>query len=132
MKESFFYSGFDQEGLFRISGNVRIMEKLRQSFDQYGDANLEEDGDIMAVAGLLKLFLRELPESIIPEHMTSEFIAIEDGEFKLLELKYCACILAFCQYLQKSNQLPSPQFDYWELYFIMCTLGVGVNDSCYY
>ncbi|KAL5019087.1 hypothetical protein ScPMuIL_004809 [Solemya velum] len=94
--------GFDQEGLFRISGNVRIMEKLRQSFDQHGDADLEEDGDIMAVAGLLKLFLRELPESIIPEHMTSEFVAIEDG-YSSDQAKCIHCMKLKLQEISKEN-----------------------------
>lgn len=75
--------GIEQEGIFRVSGSVRVVEKLKSSFDQTGEANLSEDDDIMAVAGLLKLFLRELPESVIPEHMTKHLITIEQGEYKV-------------------------------------------------
>lgn len=72
--------GVDQEGIFRVSGSARAMDKLKTSFNVTGDADLEGEPDIMAVAGLLKLFLRELPDSLIPEHLTQEFIAIETGE----------------------------------------------------
>ncbi|XP_064601221.1 protein FAM13A-like isoform X2 [Liolophura sinensis] len=72
-------NGIEQEGIFRVSGSARVVEKLKSSFDQTGEANLSEDDDIMAVAGLLKLFLRELPESVVPEHMTKHIIAIEQG-----------------------------------------------------
>ena len=62
-----------------MSGSQRVVEKLRSSFDLHGDANLEEDGDIFAVAGLLKMFLRELPESAIPEKMTRRFVTVQEG-----------------------------------------------------
>lgn len=75
--------GYDQEGIFRVNGSARIIEKLRTSFDQTGDADLAEDGDVMAVAGLLKLFLRELPDSVIPEHMTKQFVNIHESKCKI-------------------------------------------------
>lgn len=55
-----------QEGLFRISGNAKLVEKLKQSFDSTGDAPLETEGDLASAAALLKQFLRELPQPLIP------------------------------------------------------------------
>jgi len=55
------------------------VEKMRSSFDRTGNADLEEAGDVMAVAGLLKLFLRELPEAVIPEHLTKLFVQAQLG-----------------------------------------------------
>ncbi|ESP03869.1 hypothetical protein LOTGIDRAFT_110377, partial [Lottia gigantea] len=82
--------GLDQEGIFRINGSARIVDKIRTSFDQTGDADLDEDCDVMAIAGALKLYLRELPDSTVPEHMTNQFIAIQEGDsdscVKLLKL----------------------------------------------
>lgn len=55
-----------QEGLFRVSGNAKLVEKLKQSFDLTGDAALETEGDLSSAAALLKQFLRELPQPLIP------------------------------------------------------------------
>lgn len=62
-----------------MNGSQRVVEKLRNSFDLHGDASLEEDQDVMAVAGLLKLFLRELPKAPVPEHMTRRFVMTQEG-----------------------------------------------------
>ena len=72
--------GLDQEGIFRVSGNAKIQERLRNSFDRSGDADLDDAGDVMAVAGLLKLFLRELPDCVIPQTLTARFVAVQEGE----------------------------------------------------
>lgn len=63
-----------------MNGNARVIEKLRECFEKHGDADLESAEDIFAVAGLLKLFLRELPESVIPESMTSKFVHCQEGK----------------------------------------------------
>lgn len=75
--------GLDHEGIFRVNGSQRVLDKLKLSFDQHGNANLDEDNDVMAVAGLLKMFLRELPESTIPERMTKKFVNVQEGNYLL-------------------------------------------------
>lgn len=77
--EHIYRYGVNEEGIFRMSGSTLILDKLKTSFNVFGDADLEADGDIMAVAGLLKLFLRELPDSVIPESLTKAFLAIQAG-----------------------------------------------------
>ena len=72
-------AGLDCEGVFRVNGNQRVVDKLKLTFDQTGDADFEEAGDIMAVAGLLKLFLRELPDAIIPDSLTGQFVRVQEG-----------------------------------------------------
>ena len=48
--------GLNQEGIYRINGNTKLIESLRTKFNQEGDADL--DGvDIYSVGNLLKLFL---------------------------------------------------------------------------
>lgn len=73
-------SGLNQEGLFRISANVRLVEKLRRSFDESGDAPLEDAGDVAAAAALLKQFLRDLPQPVIPTHLNQPFFAAVRGK----------------------------------------------------
>ena len=76
---TFVTPGIQQEGIFRVNGNSRVVESLRLGYDGAGDAALESADDIMAVAGLLKLFLRELPQSIIPETLTAQFVRTQEG-----------------------------------------------------
>ncbi|XP_064639103.1 protein FAM13A-like isoform X3 [Lineus longissimus] len=70
--------GMNCEGIFRVNGNAKYVEKLKDSFDRTGDANLEDVDDVYAVAGILKLFLRELPEGVISAKTTKKFIEIQD------------------------------------------------------
>ncbi|XP_076368806.1 protein FAM13A-like isoform X3 [Tachypleus tridentatus] len=67
-------NGLKQEGIFRIEGNARLTNKLKTAFDQAGDALLETEGDVPSVASLLKLFLQELPEPVVPASLCPEFL----------------------------------------------------------
>ena len=51
-----YVSGLDQEGIYRVNGNAKVIEALRVSFDKVGDANFT-DNDIYSIGGILKLFL---------------------------------------------------------------------------
>jgi len=54
------------QGIFRLSGsNVRV-QQLRKEFDKGENPNLTLVEDPHVIAGLLKLFLRELPEPLFP------------------------------------------------------------------
>lgn len=44
------------EGIYRISGNAKVMEKIKDEFDRFGMAKLDQC-DIYSVGGTLKLFL---------------------------------------------------------------------------
>ena len=67
--------GINEEGLFRVNGNVRIAERLRASFEQSDDVVLDATRtDVMSVATLLKLFLRELPDGVVPQADTKRFV----------------------------------------------------------
>lgn len=77
-------SGLTLEGLFRVSGNVKLVEKLKNSFDTFGDAPLEAMGDVPSAAALIKLFLRELPEPVIPTNVHRSFLDIVQGNVNLI------------------------------------------------
>ncbi|XP_071953922.1 protein FAM13A-like isoform X2 [Antedon mediterranea] len=95
--------GIGHEGIFRMSGSSRIVDKLRASFDKYGDADLEEAGDVMAVAGLLKLYLRELPEAIVPDKFHQRFLAVYEETNGSNSVKQLDMIKQILDELPKQN-----------------------------
>jgi hypothetical protein len=78
-------AGMKCGGLFRLSaGNPKLVERLRASFDRTGDADLEGAGDVATVASLLKLWLRELPEPVIANHVATELLCMHESKFMAL------------------------------------------------
>lgn len=70
-----------EEGIFRLSGSNIVIKALRERFDAEGDVNLVTDGqyyDVHAVASLLKLYLRELPATILTRELHLEFLKCLD------------------------------------------------------
>ena len=66
-----------EEGIFRLSGSNTVIKALRDRFNTEGDVNLTAEGkyhDIHAVASLLKLYLRELPSTILTRELHMEFL----------------------------------------------------------
>uniref|UniRef100_A0A3Q1MAP3 Family with sequence similarity 13 member A n=1 Tax=Bos taurus TaxID=9913 RepID=A0A3Q1MAP3_BOVIN len=70
------FRGLTQEGLFRVNGNVKVVEQLRWKFESGVPVELGRDGDVCAAASLLKLFLRELPESVITSTLQPRFLQL--------------------------------------------------------
>ncbi|XP_078259491.1 protein FAM13A isoform X2 [Rhinoraja longicauda] len=68
--------GLDQEGLFRVNGNVKVVERLRQGYDQSSVPDLGQEADVCSVASLLKLFLRELPDALIVSRLHPCFMRL--------------------------------------------------------
>lgn len=70
-----------EEGIFRLSGSNVVIRQLRERFNTEGDLNLITDDqyyDIHAVASLLKLYLRELPTTILTRELHLEFLAVTE------------------------------------------------------
>jgi hypothetical protein len=70
-------SQLTHEGIFRVSGNARLMEKLKTLFNHLGDAPLESESvDVATSASMLKMYLRELPDPLIPTRMNYYFFTL--------------------------------------------------------
>ncbi|GAM17457.1 hypothetical protein SAMD00019534_006320, partial [Acytostelium subglobosum LB1] len=68
------------EGIFRLSGANSQIKSMKQCFDSGEDINLNDCEDVHTVAGLLKLYLRELPEPLFPFDTYPSFIEIAKSD----------------------------------------------------
>lgn len=63
-----------EEGLFRVPGSTSEVRRLKMGFDT-GLADLNDRvSDPHAVAGTLKLYLRELPEPLLTFNLYREWL----------------------------------------------------------
>ncbi|XP_034777537.2 protein FAM13A-like isoform X1 [Acipenser ruthenus] len=112
MVEYLMEHGLQQEGLFRVNGNVKVVDQLRQRYESGEDVDLVQDGDVCSVASLLKLFLRELPDGVITSAAQPAVIRLyqahsDDAQLKkdlkdllrqLPDIHYCL-LKYLCQFL---------------------------------
>uniref|UniRef100_A0A3B3UJP6 Rho GTPase activating protein 27 n=1 Tax=Poecilia latipinna TaxID=48699 RepID=A0A3B3UJP6_9TELE len=68
--------GLDIDGLYRVSGNLAVIQKLRFKADHGEELDLEDGQweDVHVITGALKLFFRELPEPLFPFSHFNEFV----------------------------------------------------------
>ncbi|KAI9029886.1 Rho GTPase activation protein [Phycomyces nitens] len=66
--------GVMEVGIYRISGSMSTVNGLRTLFEDGSDVDLEvTQPDPHAVGALLKMYLRELPEPIVPTELAQEY-----------------------------------------------------------
>jgi len=65
------------EGIFRLSGSQILIEQYRDKFNQGVDVVLAHENDPHTVAGLLKLYFREMPEPILTYDLYDSFLAAQ-------------------------------------------------------
>ncbi|XP_060618970.2 rho GTPase-activating protein 9 isoform X1 [Anolis sagrei] len=101
--------GLDVDGIYRVSGNLAIIQKLRFIVDReravtsdgryvFPEQRFQEErlqlsdpqwDDVHVITGALKLFFRELPEPLVPCSLFDEFIAsvkLPDSKDKVAKL----------------------------------------------
>ncbi|KAM9709894.1 rho GTPase-activating protein 15 isoform 2-T2 [Menidia menidia] len=124
--------GLDANGIYRVSGNLATIQKIRFIIDQEEDLDLDQSQweDIHVVTGALKLFFRELPEPLFPFKFFQPFVdtvKIKDSREKTQAVK---------KLIQK---LPKPNHDTMKVLFthlqrvlafskknLMSTQGIGI------
>ncbi|KAF4789660.1 Rho GTPase-activating protein 22 [Turdus rufiventris] len=80
--------GLTEEGLFRMPGQANLVKDLQDSFDCGEKPLFDSNTDVHTVASLLKLYLRELPEPVIPFAKYEDFLSCgqllskDEGEAK--------------------------------------------------
>ncbi|KAJ6787366.1 hypothetical protein PWT90_10805 [Aphanocladium album] len=74
-------NALNEEGIFRLSGSNIVIKQIRERFNNESDIDLITDEhyyDIHAVASLLKLYLRELPSTILTRDLHLDFLNTTD------------------------------------------------------
>lgn len=68
--------GMDEVGIYRLSGATSEVRKLKEAFDNNSQSALVQvaEADIHAVAGLLKMYLRDLPEPLFTDECYPKFV----------------------------------------------------------
>ncbi|XP_063789803.1 rho GTPase-activating protein 15 isoform X1 [Pseudophryne corroboree] len=84
--------GLDAGGLYRVSGNLSTIQKLRFVVNQEEKLNLDDSQweDIHVVTGALKMFFRELPEPLFPHSFFEQFveaIKIQDSKLQVKAMR---------------------------------------------
>ncbi|KAM3605988.1 uncharacterized protein V6R79_008664 [Siganus canaliculatus] len=67
--------GLEEEGLFRAPGQTNHVRELQDAFDRGEKPVFDSSTDVHTVASLLKLYIRELPEPIIPFSKYTQFLS---------------------------------------------------------
>nr|XP_040052047.1 rho GTPase-activating protein 25 isoform X2 [Gasterosteus aculeatus aculeatus] len=67
-------NGLDEEGIFRLPGQDNAVKQFRDAFDAGERPSFPKDTDVHTVASLLKLYLRELPQPVVPWAQYQDFL----------------------------------------------------------
>ncbi|KAK9471773.1 uncharacterized protein V1510DRAFT_437042 [Dipodascopsis tothii] len=83
--------GLEEVGIYRVPGSLASVQALKDAFDTGKPIDMDDDRwfDINTVAGCFKLFLRELPETILTKELYRDFARIgghgnEETQIRLL------------------------------------------------
>ncbi|XP_052823234.1 SLIT-ROBO Rho GTPase-activating protein 1-like isoform X2 [Octopus bimaculoides] len=84
--------GIHHQGIFRVSGSQVEINEFKSSFEKGEDPLIDmvDASDINSVAGVLKLYFRELREPLFPLHLFDELInctRVEDPNVRIEKIK---------------------------------------------
>ncbi|KAJ8338277.1 hypothetical protein SKAU_G00372430 [Synaphobranchus kaupii] len=90
--------GLQTVGIFRVGSSKKRVRQLREEFDQGNDVFLDEEQSVHDVAALLKEFLRDMPDPLLPRELYSAFLHANSlrGEEQLTYLQQLLYLLPAC------------------------------------
>jgi hypothetical protein len=65
--------GLKEEGIFRIGGSHAALQEYKARYDAGEQVDLTKELDVNNVSGVLKMYLRELPEHLFTDHLLDVF-----------------------------------------------------------
>jgi len=86
-------NALDLEGIFRISGSLNEIQTLKANIDNGEDVDIDKIKDPHVVSGLLKLYLRELPEPLMTFQLYYPFIYAESCKDPVTRLRYFKALI---------------------------------------
>lgn len=97
--------GLEVEGIYRLSGNSDKITKWKHAFDE-GPATLDKSEDIHTYTGLLKLYLRELPEPLLTFGLYDSLLRGQDitGLLRTLPVNHLGLLQHLVRHLNKVSQ----------------------------
>ncbi|KAL4149827.1 hypothetical protein QTP88_003683 [Uroleucon formosanum] len=90
------------DGLYRASGNLSQVQKIRLQVDQNNLSIIDQEEDVHVLTGALKLFFRELKEPLIPYHAFRKAISAGTSHSRKDKLLHFRDI---------TKSLPGPNYD---------------------
>ncbi|XP_074857637.1 rho GTPase-activating protein 15 [Carettochelys insculpta] len=102
--------GLNVDGIYRVSGNLATIQKLRFVVNQEEKLNLDDSQweDIHVVTGALKMFFRELPEPLFPYCFFEQFLEAIKNPDNNTRVKSIKCLV---------QKLPRPNRDTMKILF---------------
>ncbi|KAM4611482.1 rho GTPase-activating protein 36 [Polymixia lowei] len=90
--------GLQTLGIFRVGSSKKRVRQLRVDFDMGTDRQLDEEHSVHDVAALLKEFLRDMPDPLLPRELYSAFLHANllRGTDQLQYLQHLLCLLPPC------------------------------------
>ncbi|XP_032671195.1 protein FAM13A [Odontomachus brunneus] len=74
--------GFQSAAVFRLSGgSPRLAERLRAAFERRGDADLEGAACPPTAATLLRQYLKELPQPVVPSTLVGRLLSVHAQDY---------------------------------------------------
>ena len=59
-------AGLKEVGIFRLPGKASRIQRLKEQYDAGSQEDFPPNEDVHTVASLFKLYLKELPEPVVP------------------------------------------------------------------
>ena len=79
-----FVPGIGERGLYRVSSSTSAVNDIKRSFNDNPEAvDLSCYADVHCITGVLKRYLRELPDPVIPINLYEKFLAAH-SEYMIL------------------------------------------------
>lgn len=69
-----FSPGLDQKGIFRVNGAKKQIRTLRAEFNTTSNMALVSETSVHDVAGIIKEFLKDLPEALLTKTLYQPFL----------------------------------------------------------